>query len=150
MPSHILPSLSETLYPQREYNYYHLDRAIHSRYYSDFVERLQRNHFDSTALDWYNYTFGQSFPTSFVGDQKGAITFSPSQHHRWLVFVRTQNAVHMYLVSYIVVSAGRVRLYGDGPTGVVVDTNDGGIGISGVNVPHDHTTDLGIEGVEFL
>ena len=139
MPSHFLPPLSPSFYPQSEAtNYYSLHRSVLNYYYAAFIERVRDNGYNGGYIDWYHNTFGSPFPASFVVDNKTGFTLSPGQSLRWLVFVNSGNAVHMHVARYLVVSGGRVQLFGDGPTGLTLDLSSG-VGISGLVVPHDHT-----------
>jgi hypothetical protein len=143
MPSHFLPPLSPSFYPQTETaNYYSLHCPVLNYYYSSYIKRLQDNGYNRGYLDWYYNTFGTPYPTSFVVDNKTGFALSPGQSLRWLVFVHTGNAVRMHVARYLIVNGGRVRLFGDGPTGLTLDMGDGNVGISGLVVPHDHTISM--------
>ena len=139
MPSHFIPPLLDYQYPSGEPNYFNLDRTIFEQYYNNYIARLHLNCIDNTAIDWYRTQYNQDFPASFALDNKGAIALSPGNNRRWLVFVHSGAAVYLHLARYIVVSGERVRLFGDGSAGLTLDTGAGGVTLSGVDVPLDHT-----------
>ena len=142
MPSHFIPPFIDYQYPSGERNYFNLDRAIFQQYYNNYITRLQLNTLDNTATDWYRRQYNQDFPASFASDNKGSICLSPGDNNRWLVFIHSGAAVHLHLARYIMVSRERVRLFGDGSAGLTLDTSVGGITLSGVVVPLDHTIGL--------
>jgi len=139
MPSHFLPRLLDYQYPSQNPNYSILDRAIYKQYFNNFIARLQLNSIDNTASDWYRAEYNQDIPASLASDNKGSVVLSPGDGHRWLVFVHSGVAVYLHLARYIVVSGERVRLFGDGSAGLTLDTSAGGISITSVVVPLDHT-----------
>ena len=143
MPSHTLPSLSPSHYPQTEINnYYPLHRSIYDNYYAVFEQRIQHNGYTGHYLTWFNNTFNTNYPTSFVVDNKNKFILSPGENVRWLVFLDTGGDVHMHLTRYLIVNGGCVQLFGDRPTGTQLDTEQRGVSVSGVVIPHDPTTDM--------
>jgi hypothetical protein len=143
MPSHTLPSLSPSHYPQPEINnYYPLHRSVYDNYYAVYGQRIRHNGYTGQYLTWFNNTFSTNYPASFVVDNKNKFILSPGENLRWLVFLDTGGDVHMHLARYLVVNGGRVQLFGDGPTGTQLDTEPRGVSVSGVVVPHDPTTDM--------
>jgi hypothetical protein len=143
MPSHFLPPLLPSFYPQTETaNYYSLYCSVLDYYYSSYIERLQDNRYNRGYLDWYYNTFGTPYPMSFVVNNKTGFTLSPGQSLQWLVFVHTGNAVHMHITCYLIVNGGRVQLFRDGPTSLTLDMGNGNVSISGLIVPHNHTISM--------
>ena len=145
MPSHFIPPLQEEHYPSSEETYYyHLNHAIHDYYYNNFLQRLCANRSDGCFIDWYHNQYNSPFPLTFVLDNKVGFTLAADQDKQWLVFIHATNAMHMHLVCYLVITGSYVRLFGDGPTGTTLDTNNG-VNISGVVIPLNHTINM-VEG----
>ena len=143
MPSHTLPSLSPSHYPQTEINnYYPLHHSIYDNYYTVFEQRIWHNGYTGHYLTWFNNTFNTNYPTSFVVDNKNKFILSPGENVRWLVFIDTRGDVHMHLTRYLIVNGGCVQLFGDRPTRTQLDTEQRGVSVSGVVVPHDPTTNM--------
>jgi hypothetical protein len=108
MPSHLLPSIREAGYSEDTFDFYQLDHGIYQRYYSEFSDHLEHNRIDRSAISWYANTVGKQFPMSFILDQKSTFTVLPPVNHRWLIYIHMPDAMHMYLVCYIVISMGRI------------------------------------------
>ena len=150
MPSHFIPPFINFCYPSVDSNYYQIDHAVFEQYYNNYIDRLRCNSIDNTASTWFRTNVSQTLGASFVSDNKGSICLSPSDNHRWLVFVHTDAAVHLYLACYIVVSGDRVRLFGDRSAGLTLDTSVAGLILSGVDVPLNHTTSQVLDDVSSL
>ena len=143
MPSHTLPSLSLSHYPQTEINnYYPLHRSIYDNYYAVFEQRIWHNGYTGHYLTWFNNIFNTNYPASFVVDNKNKIILSLGENVRWLIFLDTRGDVHMHLTRYLIVNGGCVQLFGDRPTGTQLDTEQRGVSVSGVVIPHDPTTNM--------
>ena len=127
---------SDYLSGEGRFNYYNLNRAIYDCYYNLWIDRVRTYGYNGSFLNWFCDMFEEDFPASFVLHKKSDLVLNPPQGRRWLIFVHERNAdVRMYLARYIVVGDGLVRLFGDGPIGLIVDTNGGGVRITGLAVP---------------
>ena len=150
MPSHFIPPFINFRYPSVDSNYYQIDQAVFEQYYNNYFARLLCNSLDNTASTWYCDNVNQTLGASFVSDNKGSICLSPSDNHRWLVFVHSDTTVRLYLAHYIVISGDRVRLFGDGSASLTLDTSAAGLILSGVNIPLDHMVNRVLDDVSSL
>ena len=150
MPSHVIPPFINFHYPSVDSNYYQIDRAVFEQYYYNYFARLHCNSIDNTASTWYCDNVSQTLGASFVSDNKGSICLSPSDNHRWLVFIHSDTAVHLYLACYIVISGDCVRLFRDRSAGLTLDTSAVGLILSGVNVPLNPTINRVIDDMSSL
>jgi len=150
MPSYFIPPFINFRYPSVDSNYYQIDQVVFEQYYNNYFAGLLCNSLDNTASTWYCENVNQTLRASFVSDNKGSICLSPSDNHRWLVFVHSDTTMHLYLTRYIVISGDRVRLLGDRSAGLTLDTSAAGLILSGVDVPLDHMVNWVLDDVSSL
>ena len=128
---------------ESEVNFRDIFNSITSAFYGDYTFRLELAGHRHPPVDRYIEHFGEFTPSSFVVDQRARPVFRPGYDKLCLVFVvPTQNPGAgrglTYVARYLVFAADAVSLYGNGPRGLRVNTNDGRYNVAGVVLKQEH------------
>ena len=136
--SHNLIDQSGYIFPDSgDIQWSHLSASICHRYYENYIRRAFLARYTYPVVDnYYHRIFGKNTHSYFLTSNKGDLHIGAGTERIWLVMVFSDGDpnVRILVCHYVVQRGDTLRLYGDGPHGVTLDSSVATVVAVSINV----------------